>query len=118
MAPPPNEEMWGRGHFRFCNAPRPVYSVLRATSGSPRSFSGLPSDVRSLCSLRIREREHDRRVVARAVLSEHGTRGHSRHELTIREDVVDAPSDVTLTHVAPWSPPGEQSFVVWMKSAG
>src|SRR5947207_13047593 len=63
------------------------------------------------------ERGDDRRVVARPDVLLHRTgRGAGRERLA-REDVVEAPADVPLPHIAPRRPPGEQTVVVGIQRA-
>ena len=55
---------------------------------------------------------HHRRVIAGADVGEHGAARHASRDRAGGKDVVDAPADVPLAHVAPGRPPGEQALVV------
>src|SRR6266446_6742543 len=60
---------------------------------------------------------HDGRVVAGADVGEDGAAGRALGDRARREDVVDAPADVALAHVAPRWPPGEQALIVEVERA-
>src|SRR3954453_22189357 len=63
------------------------------------------------------ERCDQRRVVAGADLALRLARSDPVGERAFGEDVVDAPADVALAHVAPRGPPGEELVVIGVQVA-
>src|SRR5262245_11904871 len=76
-----------------------------------------PSCASCLRGFFLSKGRHDRRVIARADLREYGAGGGRRRERGAREDVVDAPTDVALPHVAPRWPPREDVVAIGVQLA-
>src|SRR5687768_12050231 len=104
---------------RFVNSQLPTpKGNLRKAAASPHGSRGSPWELGvGGWQLRSSEFGQDRCVIARPqILLDHAAADRVEDPLT-RQDVVEAPADVALAHVAPWRPPREELIVVGLEGA-